>query len=293
MKNLAICTAVQYTVGDKFVHKRDTIHEVFFMLIDFHTHAFPDAIAPKAMEKLSFASGGLQPHTDGTVTGLRRRMAADGVDKAVVLNIATNPTQQTKVNDFAASINNGDDLFAFGSVHPDSPDALEELERIRDLGMKGVKLHPDYQGFAADDPRMKPIYRKISSLGLITVFHAGFDYGFPPPYGGTPDKLATALRWFDSPVVAAHWGGVNCNQQVLDTLCGTDVYLDVSFGYAMLPKYYAENILQKHGADRILFGTDTPWHTAPMERRLLDSLQLSDEDKEKIFHRNAEKLLGL
>ncbi len=263
------------------------------MLIDFHTHAFPDKIAPKAIEKLSFVSGGLQPHTDGTVTGLRRRMAADGVDKAVVLSIATNPTQQTNVNDFAVAVNNGDDLFAFGSVHPDSPEALDELERIHSLGLKGVKLHPDYQGFEVDDPRMKPLYRKISSLGLITVFHAGFDYGFPPPYGGTPDKIATALGWFDSPVVAAHWGGVNCNQQVLDRLCGSDIYLDVSFGYAMLPKYYAENILQKHRADRILFGTDTPWHTAPMERRLLDSLQLSEEDKEKIFHRNAERLLGI
>lgn len=263
------------------------------MLIDFHTHAFPDKIAQKAIDKLSFVSGGLQPYTDGTVAGLRRRMEEDGVDKAVVLNIATNPTQQKNVNDFAAAVNNGLDLFAFGSVHPFSPDALEELERIQELGLKGVKLHPDYQGFAVDDPRMKPIYRKISELGLITVFHAGLDYGFPPPYGGTPDKMATALQWFESPVVAAHWGGVNCNQEVLDKLCGTEIYLDVSFGYAMLPKYYAEKMLDKHGTDRVLFGTDTPWHTAPMEQRLLNSLSLSDEDKENIFHRNAEKLLRI
>ncbi len=262
------------------------------MLIDFHTHAFPDKIADKAMAKLSHASGGLQPHTDGTVAGLRRRMAEDGVDKAVVLNIATNPGQQKNVNDFAAAINGGE-IISFGSVHPDAPDAMEELERLKALGLKGVKLHPDYQGFSVDEPRMKPLYRKISQLDLITVFHAGADYGFPPPYGATPEKLLTALSWFESPVVAAHWGGINYNQQVLDLLCGTPIYMDVSFGYCMLPKYYAAKILEKHGTDKILFGTDTPWHTAPMEMRLLDSLELSAEDMGNITHGNAEKLLGL
>ena len=263
------------------------------MLIDFHTHCFPDKIAQKAIDKLSFAAGGLQPHTDGTIAGLRARMAADGVDKAVVLNIATNPGQQKNVNDFAAAVNNGDDLFAFGSVHPNSPDAFDELERIRALGLKGVKLHPDYQGFAVDEPRLRPLYRKISELGLITVFHAGMDYGFPPPYGATPEKMAVALRWFDTPVVAAHWGGINCNEEVLKRLCGTPVYLDISFGYAMLPKYYAQQILEKHGTDKMLFGTDTPWHTAPMERRLLDTLGLSEEAMANITHKNAERLLGL
>ena len=139
------------------------------MRIDFHTHCFPDALAVKAVSRLSHVSGGLLPHTDGTVAGLRRSMVEGGVNASVVLHIATNPTQQKKVNDFAASIHNGVDIFSFGSVHPDAPDALEELERIKALGLPGVKLHPDYQGFAVDDERMKPIYRKISDLGLVTV----------------------------------------------------------------------------------------------------------------------------
>ena len=263
------------------------------MLIDFHTHCFPETIASRAVERLSEVSGGLYPHTDGTVQGLKSLMNHDGVDMAVVLNIATNAHQQTKVNDFAASVNNETDLFAFGSVFPDSPDVLEELERIKALGLKGVKLHPDYQGFDADDPRMKPIYRKISALGLITVFHTGFDYGFPPPYGATPDKMLKALSWFDSPVVAAHWGGIQCGEGVLQLLCGTDVYLDTSFGYSMMPKYYAEKILEKHGTEKIVFGTDTPWHTVPMEMRLLSSLHLTDEEMARITHGNAQKLLGI
>lgn len=263
------------------------------MLIDFHTHAFPEAIAEKAIAKLSFVSGGLNPHTNGTTSGLKELMQKTKVDKAVVLNIATNAKQQKNVNDFAAQLNSNPDFFSFGSIFPDSPDALEELERIKALGLKGVKLHPDYQGFSVDDEKMKPIYKKISKLGLITIFHAGLDYGFPPPYGGTPEKMVKALSWFESPVVAAHWGGIDCGEGVLDLLCGKDIYFDTSFGYGNMPKYYAEKILEKHGTDKILFGTDSPWHTADMEMRLLSTLDLSEEEKEKITHKNAEKLLGL
>ncbi len=262
------------------------------MLIDFHTHCFPDKIAPKAIEKLAHASGGLTPYTDGTVDGLRARMAADGVDKAVVLNIATNAHQQQAVNDFAAAINS-EDIVAFGSVFPYAEDALQELERIKALGLKGVKLHPDYQGFAVDDIRLKPLYRKIGELGLITVFHAGVDYGFPPPYGCMPERLAAALPWFDSPVVAAHFGGIDSYDGVLQHLAGLPLYLDTAMSYAMLPRYYAEKIIEKHGTDRILFGTDCPWHTAPMEQRLLEHLDLSDEDKTNIYSKNAQKLLHL
>ncbi len=264
------------------------------MVIDFHTHCFPDGIAQKAIDKLSYVSGGLQPCTDGTTSGLRRSMADGGVDLSVVLSIATNAHQQPRVNDFAAAINNETDIVAFGSVHPDSEDALDELDRIKALGLKGVKLHPDYQGFSADDPKLKPLYRKISALGLITVFHAGLDYGFAPPYGGTPEKLATAVGWLDSPVVAAHWGGINCGEGVLRHLCGIDhLYFDTSFGYAMMPRYYAEKILEKQGADKMLFGTDTPWHTPQMEWRLLNTLGLSDTEREKIACGNAKKLLKL
>ena len=263
------------------------------MLIDFHTHCFPDKIAGKAIDKLADASGGLQPHTDGTLAGLRASMKRHGVDVSVVLSIATNAHQQQSVNDFAAALNQNDDIVAFGSVFPDSEDALDELERIKERGLKGVKLHPDYQGFFVDDEKYKPLYRKISELGLITVFHAGWDYGFAPPYGATPERMAKALDWFSSPVVAAHWGGINCNEGVLKYLCGRDVYFDVSFGYSMMPRYFAEKILEAHGADRMLFGTDSPWHTAAMERRLLDTIGVRGADREKIDCGNAKRLLNL
>lgn len=263
------------------------------MLIDFHTHCFPDALAPRAIERLSRGGGGLMPYTDGTLAGLRARMAEDGVDVAVVLSIATNAAQQKKVNDFAAALDREEGLIAFGSVYPDAPDALDELERIASLGLRGVKLHPDFQGFMADDARYAPLYRKISALGLVTVFHAGVDYNYSPPYGGTPERIAAALKWFDAPVVAAHWGGIGSAESVLAHLAGREVYLDTSFGYATMPRHYAAAILRAHGADKMLFGTDTPWHTAAMEMRLLDSLDIPREDMEKIRYQNAAKLLGL
>lgn len=263
------------------------------MLIDFHTHAFPEAIAPRAMQNLSYAAGGLKPQTEGTAASLKERMQCDGVDMAVVLSIATNPAQQTKVNDFAISLNEDPALFAFGSVHPEAPNALEELERIHAAGLKGVKFHPEYQSFYADDEKMKPIYRKISQLGLITLFHAGQDIGFLPPYHAMPEHLLGALKWLEAPVVAAHWGGMGCTQAVLDRLCGENLYFDLSFGYGVIPKLQAQLIVEKHTPDRLLFGSDLPWHRPQWEKRLLDTLELSDSDREKICSGNARRLLNI
>jgi len=102
------------------------------------------------------------------------------------------------------------------------------------------------------------------------------------------------MKWFDSPVVAAHWGGVNCGYEVLDKLCGIDnLYFDTSFGYGNMPKDVAYRIIDKQGVDKMLFGTDSPWHTAKMELRLINSLDLSSEEQEKLYYKNAQKLLRI
>lgn len=261
------------------------------MIIDFHTHAFPDFLAPRAMKNLGDNSA-LVPASDGTVEGIEASMKESGIDVSVVLGIATNAKQQKSVNDFAASICS-EKIISFGSVYPDAPDALEELERIKEMGLKGVKFHPEFQGFYADDEKMKPIYKKISDLGLITVFHAGADYGYPPPYHAMPDNMLGALKWFDSPVVAAHFGGLDYGEEVIEKLCGTPLYFDISFGYGTTPKPVAEMIIKKHGADKILFGSDSPWHSPRSEKRLLEFLDISNGEKELIYYKNAARLLKL
>ena len=133
----------------------------------------------------------------------------------------------------------------------------------------------------------------LLTLGLITLFHAGEDYGFSPPYHCMPDQLLTALRWIDSPVVAAHWGGFGCGEQVLSRLCGENLWFDLSFGYSSMPKSRAQAIIDRHGPDKLLFGSDMPWHRPAWELRLLKTLDLSDADLQKILCVNAEKLLGL
>ena len=108
-----------------------------------------------------------------------------------------------------------------------------------------------------------------------------------------PDNLKNALKWFDSPVVAAHWGGYGCCFEVLEKLCGEHIWFDLSFGYCSMPKATARAIIDRHGTDRLLFGSDMPWHRPAWELRLLNALDLSQEDREKIFWRNASQLLKL
>lgn len=264
------------------------------MIIDFHVHAFPDALAAKALPLLSKCSGGVKPNYDATISGLESYLAKNNVDYAVVLNIATNPHQERKVNDFAISLLEKKNIIPFGSVHPDSPNALSELERLEKAGIRGVKLHPDYQHFFVDDEKMFPIYKKIAELGFITVFHAGVDIGYPNPVHCTPERLLRVLDLFDdAPVVAAHFGGWLLWDSVLEDLCGTKVYLDTAFSSGKMPPDYAKELIKAHGADKVLLGSDMPWSDTLDEVRFVQSLDLSAEDEEKILSNNAKRLLNI
>ena len=262
------------------------------MIIDFHTHVFPEKIAEKTIEKLSFVSGGLIPQTNGTLTGLKALMKKDGVDKSVVLAISTNEKQQTAVNDYIKSCE-GEDIISFGSVYPHAENVLEELERIKEMGLKGIKFHPEYQQFFVDDPKMKPIYKKVSELGLIAIFHSGVDFGYPPPYHATPERLREAAKLIDSPMVCAHWGSAGMGEDALKYLCDIPVYFDTAFGYASMPKVMAQRILEKKGVDKILFGSDAPWHAPSWDIRMIKTLELTPQEEEQIFSGNAIKLLNL
>ena len=266
-------------------------------IIDFHTHAFPGRLAARAMDSLSAESGGLIPCADGTVGGLLSLMDADGVDRSAVLNIATNPKQMKSVNDFAIGLLtdpvHGGRLIPFGSVWPTAEDARDELYRLREAGVRGVKFHPEYQDFYVDDDAMAPVYETIRKLRMITVFHAGADIGFPVPVRAAPARCAAMLPAFgEAPVVLAHMGGYMLWYEVLEHLAGRDVYLDTSYCYSRIPLPLMKEIVSKHGAQRVLFGSDAPWTRPYHERRLVEALGLDEEDFADVMGGNARRLLG-
>lgn len=246
------------------------------------------------MEQLRFRSGILEPWHDGTPENLVSIAKKDGVDYSVVLNIATNAHQQSKVNDFAISLKEVDGIVPFGSVHPESPDALDELERLKENGIKGVKLHPDYQDFFIDEDRMLPIYEKIGKLGLITVLHTGIDMGYPRPVHCPADRLASVLHAFGgAPVVAAHFGGICDWDNVEKHLVGKNIYFDTAYCYGLFPPKLAKELIELHGADKVLMGSDVPWNSPRQDIDLIKCFGLSEENEKAVLGENARKLLGL
>ena len=260
------------------------------MLIDFHTHVFPERIASRAVEKLAFEGGSLVPQTDGTLASLKAQMAADGVDISVVLSIATNPTQQANVNRFAVEMNRDPAIVAFGSVHPDALDVLEELENIKAAGLKGVKLHPDIQRVAIDDERMHKIYECVRGR-LPILMHTGdhrFDFS-------NPNRMLPILqKYSDLTVIGAHFGGWSVWDAAEKSLCGFDnFFVDCSSSLYAMTAERAKELIDAYGVNRVLFGTDYPMWDIDTEIERFMRIDLTEEEREKILSSNAASLFSI
>ncbi len=266
------------------------------MVIDFHTHAFPDTLADRAVSHL-YELGGMPPKNDGKISGLIHSMDEDGVDKCVVLSIATKPGQETNVNNFAISLLENSRIIPFGSVYPGSDTALSEIERLHKAGVKGIKMHPEYQDFYIDEDRVKEIYKKCGELGMIVLLHCGGDVAYRPPYHGTPELIEKVVSEFcDTTFVCAHMGGYDLWRDFADRVKPhKNMYIDTSMTNteAILDNEIGHRIFETHGFDKFLFGSDSPWerHYKSMEK--LFSYGFSDEINKKILGENAVKLLGL
>ncbi len=266
------------------------------MIIDFHTHAFPDSLAPRAIPALAESSS-LTPNHDGTICGLTKALDESGVEKAVVLSIATKPHQENSVNTFAISLLENPRIIPFGSVFPGSDTWREQLARLRDAGIKGIKLHPEYQGFFIDSDDAMPIYEECGKLGLIVTFHAGADAAFPPPVHASPERLSFVCSSFPSTTfTAAHFGGYGIWDEVASKLKGHDnLYIDTSMTQTAdrIERKTALRILKTHGTEHILFGSDSPWEKQSDSMRFVRSFGLSDSDEELIFSKNAKRILNI
>lgn len=262
-------------------------------VIDAHVHTFPDTVAPAAVGKLEKISG-LTPSTDGTVAQTLAKMEECGVDRAVFLNIATSPKQQTTINNCAAQLSRelAGRVTSFGSVHVLAEDALDELQRIKSLGLRGIKLHPDYQGFLIDDERLYPIYDACAELDLPIVFHSGWDCYSPELIHAPPQASRRVLDHFPKlKMVLAHFGGLKLWDDVEEYLVGQNVWFDTAMCATYADPAQIERMILRHGPDKVFLGSDCPWENPARSIEFLLSLNLSDAAKEAILSANLKAFL--
>ena len=275
------------------------------MIIDFHTHTFPDAMAAATVSKLAQIAD-CCPYSDGTNTGLRASMNASGIDKCVVLPVVTNPRHTATVNRTAAALRE-EGLISFGGIHPDCPDWEAVLENIAASGRKGVKIHPVYQQVDIDDERYIRILKKAGALSLTVVTHGGWDIGFPGAAQALPEKICRAAdRAGQTRLVVAHMGGWMCWEDA-KILASSGVLIDTAFSSGevlsreggvreeelkLLEQDRFMALISCFGSKRIVFGSDSPWSDQKESLDFILSLPLTREQQEDILFRNALCLLN-
>ncbi|AGW13712.1 amidohydrolase family protein [Megalodesulfovibrio gigas] len=260
------------------------------MRTDFHTHAFHPKIASKVCEQLH-QHYGAKPSGDGTVDDLLARAEAAGIEQVVALCAATVPAQVQPANDFAMHLQNTyPQITAFGTLHPHGAGWEEELDRLRAAGIKGLKFHPEFQGFWMDDPMLLPLLE--ASQDFIWMFHVG-DAAPPEQNPSCPIKLGKILdRFPDARVVAAHLGGYRHWDWAVEHLAGRDVWFDTSSSMPFIRQETLERILRKHDPDRILFGSDYPLFDPVESMEALQARAGVDDATLERYWRNAETLLA-
>jgi predicted TIM-barrel fold metal-dependent hydrolase len=264
-------------------------------IIDIHTHFFPDNIGPRTIAHLkSHAQIEVTSYGDGTLSSLKEYMKSDGVAVSINCPVATKKEQVIHINRRMIECNKAEkDIICFGAMHQDFSqigDMAQELEFIAKAGIKGIKLHPEYQQFYPDDPKYLPMYELCRKNNLIILFHAGVDMAYPD-VRSTPQRMAELLKIKGLRMIFAHMGGYRMWDGVIKYLLGRDVYFDTAYCGEMDDDMMKRMIIS-HGPDKVLFGTDFPWESAKNTIAKLDRL-LTGEVKELIYHKNTEKLLGI
>lgn len=282
------------------------------MIIDFHTHTFPDSISERALAKLSMASA-TAPFTNGTQAALLDSMAKARVDYSVTLPVMTNAEQVEKINHSLAEKleeNKAKGLITFGGLHPEYEPVKEELRYLKSKGVKGIKLHPAYQCVDLTDPKMLRILDAAAAEDLIVLIHAGIDIGiYDHDYASTKQILQVLKEIGEFKFVLAHMGGWGCWEAVESDLAGAPVYFDTAFSIGSItPAPQADHkpiltenlnkedflrIVKKHGMDKILFATDSPWEDQADYIDRVSGYCDNEEMKQLILGENARKLLNL
>jgi predicted TIM-barrel fold metal-dependent hydrolase len=265
------------------------------LIFDAHSHAFPDAIAARAIQTLMAEAKWhpVQSWHDGTVGGLLASMDQAGIHQTIMCSIATRPTQVTKITDWSVAIAT-ERVIPFASIHPDFPEPEAEVERIASLGLRGIKFHPQYQNCPADDPRVLRIARAAAKHNLAVAFHAGYDLAFDRTDIASPRRLR---RLFDAVpdlrLLACHLGGWEDWDESLRHLVGRPIYLETSFCLGHCPPDTLRRILDRHSPEFFLFGTDAPWANQTADLAAFKALPLDPTALRQALCDNGRRFVGL
>ena len=258
--------------------------------IDFHTHVYPDAIAPKAADSIRKFYHLGDDYMDGRVETLLKYGDKAGVEKFVILPVSLRPTNTRHINDFIIdTVSKQPRFFGYGTIHAGMQDLCQEVEYIMQKGLLGLKMHTDCQVFPIDDPRLFPVYDMLQDK-LPILFHMGdqrYDYSHPA-------RLRKVLDLFPKlKVIAAHFGGYTMYDVAAEELKGKDCFFDVSSSLMFMEEGVAESYINRHGAERFVYGSDYPMWNPVVEMERFLKLKLTDAQKEQIAHITAERILNV
>ena len=263
------------------------------MFFDIHTHAFHPKIAHKAVDHLNTVYH-LDCRGDGTIEHLLEREKAAGIDRCIVLCAATAPAQVIPANNYAMKLQREhEEVIGFGTLHPAYVDWEDELERMKAGGLRGIKLHPDFQGFALNDRRLLPIFESAQD-DFVFEIHIGSDDPLDKA-PSSPFMLADLMRSFPRlRVIGAHFGGYQMWDYSLEALGDFEnLWIDTSSTTPYVTPSLLQRLLARHSPDRLLFGTDWPLYDPAHELERLRTMSgLSEHAIERILS-NAGRLLGI
>lgn len=259
-------------------------------IIDCHCHIYPDKIAEKAAQ----ATGrfyDIPMCCDGKISTLREEGAKAGIDRYLIFSVSTKPEQTASINRYIATIvaENRDCMLGLGTVHPHDPDLVGEVENIISLDLRGIKMHPDIQGVALDDPRCMAVYEACEGRIPVLLHTGDYRYDF-----SNTNRLIPILKRFPRlTVIGAHFGGWSVWEKATEELFEYEnFYVDCSSSlYAISPET-AKRLIRTYGANKVLFGTDYPmWHPAEEVARF-DAIGLTEQESRRILWENAEEMFG-
>lgn len=262
------------------------------MIIDFHTHAFPQAIAQKAVQ-----NDYIKAAIGGSYDDLIEVMDASGVDISLIMPVATKPGMYKGLNDNAIKLSQiyNNKLMSFGSVYPGEDNWDKAVDYVKEIGLKGIKIQPVFQRCKISDESVYELTKYATDIGLYVLIHVGKDYPTPPEEVATPKMASKLVESINNSnkIILAHLGGYNYPLDAFEYVAGQDCYLDTSMckddvGYELMYK-----IIEKHGCDKVLFGSDSPWYNQKNAVDDIHQLGLTEDELSKILYKNASKILGI